>query len=321
MIEWMRRQSAKTADFVMCCMLNAFQWRLRRQMCSQKEFDDYLRQCEPLTREEFYAVPEMDSFEEHRNFISWKSPLSSGFPKNDRVHAKVFLSGKKWNNPTLIILHALMSASDAGYRLWAKKFNRHGWNVVFLHLPFHYSRKPKGFFNGELTIAANLLRNGETIRQAVIEVRQLLQFLRMRGCREFGLWAVSYGGWIGALVLSLEKDFRFASLMQPIASVEHAIWKGPTSRMMRRLLAAEGITPEESARHAHLSSPLHAMPACDPSRIVIFGGRFDTISPVSELEKLHSRWKGSRLVVAPQGHFGYIVMRKAWEACLPFLDA
>ena len=29
-------------------------------------------------------------------------------------------------------------------------------------------------------------------------LRQFLATLRVRGCREFRLWASSYGGWIGA---------------------------------------------------------------------------------------------------------------------------
>ncbi len=72
------------------------------------------------------------------------------------------------------MLHALMSASDAGYRQWARRFNSLGWNAAFVHLPFHYSRRPRGHLNGELCCTADLVLTGDTVRQAVVEIRQLL---------------------------------------------------------------------------------------------------------------------------------------------------
>ena len=93
------------------------------------------------------------------------------------------------------MLHALMSASHVGYRRWAADFNARGWNACFIHLPYHYSRTPRGYFNGELAITADLVRTAEGLRQGVSELRQLMAWLRGLGCEEFGLWASSYGGW------------------------------------------------------------------------------------------------------------------------------
>lgn len=319
MTRWIKRQSAAATDFLMCAAMNASQWRLRRHICSREDFEAYLKEGETLTKEKFYPLVEMEELQEHADAISWKSPRPSGFLENDRAMALIFPCGKQ-EAPTVIILHALMSASDRGYRRWAKKFNDQGWNVALLHLPFHYSRIPAHFFNGELAITGNLIRFGETVRQAVMEVRQLMAFFRARGCKEFGLWATSYGGWIGALTLSLEKDFCFACLMQPIVNPEHTIWKSPASGMLRRLLSGPQITAEDIARHSHLTSPIDSDPVCDPSRILIFGGTFDTLSPVSDLEKLHSRWRGSHLMIFPQGHFGYTIMNEAYRVCLPYLQ-
>ena len=58
-----------------------------------------------------------------------------------------------------------------GYQRIAHRFNENGWNAIFPHLPFHYSRVPRGHFNGALALTANLPRNGETLRQAVKEMR------------------------------------------------------------------------------------------------------------------------------------------------------
>ena len=78
-----------------------------------------------------------------------------------------------------------------------------------MHLPYHYSRVPRGHFNGALALTSNLPQNAETMRQAVSEVRQLMEYLRGNGCPDFGMIGTSYGGWVGALVSFLEKEFRF----------------------------------------------------------------------------------------------------------------
>ena len=206
------------------------------------------------------------------------------------------------------MFHALMSASHIGYRRYAARFNTLGWNACFVHLPYHYSRVPRGYWNGELAITADLIRNAEGLRQGVIEARQLMATLRERGCEEFGVLGTSYGGWIGALLAMVERDFRFVALMAPIVNVEHAIWGSPAARFMRRELHRTNIEPSLVARHFHLSSPLHTQPLCDPACVLFVTGEFDSIAPPGEIEAIQQKWRGSELLRVQQGHFGHRMM-------------
>ena len=210
------------------------------------------------------------------------------------------------------MLHALMSASDFGYRRWARHFNARGWNACFIHLPYHYSRRPGGHRNGELAITSDCVRTAEGLRQGVCELRQLMTLLRAQGCREFGLWATSYGGWIGALLASVERDFRFATLMAPIVDVTHAIWESPAARALRPELVRHGIERELIERHYPHVSPLHAPPLDDATRALLIAGEFDRVAPAQTIARLHTAWPGARLQTVPQGHFGYRMMRAAW---------
>ena len=210
----------------------------------------------------------------------------------------------------VIMLHALMSATHIGYRRWAACFNDLGWNACFVHLPYHYSRVPRGYWNGELAITADLIRNAEGLRQGVMEVRQLIGALRKHGCREFGILGTSYGGWIGALLAMVESDLRFVGLMAPIVNVEHAIWQNPGTAFMRRELRRAKIAPELVARHFHLSSPLHNEPLCDPAQILFVSGDFDLIARSEDIDAIQQKWRGSELLCVPQGHFGYRMMRE-----------
>jgi pimeloyl-ACP methyl ester carboxylesterase len=304
-------QMAAGLDAVMCALINAVQWKLRNHVCTPEELDIYLSACEPVSRDLFYKVQETPDLLRVGNCLEWRSPVESAFAENQTARARIFLTAQGYRAPTVIFLHALMSAHDVGYCRIAAQLNRRGWNAVLMHLPYHYSRVPRGYFNGALALTSNLLQNAETLRQAVTEVRQLMEFLRANGCPDFGMIGTSYGGWVGALVSFLEKEFRFVTLLQPIADVEHAIWQSPAASMIRKTLRAARIQPGVTRRHAHLTSPLDGRPACEGKRVLIIGGSYDTIAPPSVLRRLATVWPESQFALVEQGHFGYAAMREA----------
>jgi 1-acyl-sn-glycerol-3-phosphate acyltransferase len=311
----LRRFAASGVDLLMCASINLLQSRHHLHAGSRGEMEHYVAACEKRTVENFYAVPNDAEIatpvgDRSGATITWPSPINTKFPANNVARADFFQCPRGWRAPTVLMLHALMSASHIGYRRWAARFNELGWNACFVHLPYHYSRVPRGYWNGELAITADLIRNAEGLRQGVIEVRQLMAALRERGCSDFGVLGTSYGGWIGALLAMVERDFRFVALMAPIVNVEHAIWESPAARFMRRELRRVNIEPSLIARHFHLSSPMHNQPLCDANRVVFVAGEFDLIARPEDVEKIHGKWRGSELLRVPQGHFGYRMLRE-----------
>jgi 1-acyl-sn-glycerol-3-phosphate acyltransferase len=318
------RFAAKGVDSLLCASIN---WLHRRHPLnghSRPEMERYLTTCERLSPQEYYVPPQANGsngasdskpivnsiLDSRMTAVSWRSPIKTEFPANNTARADFFsTNAQTWTGaPTVFLLHALMSSSPTGYYRWAERFNQLGWNACFVHLPYHFSRVPKGYWNGELAITPDLIRNAEGLRQSVIELRQIMESLRGHGCRDFGILATSYGGWIGALLTLVETDFRFVALMSPIVNIEHAIWRSPAARRIRRELVQANVERALVARHFHLSSPLHGRPACDPTRILFVTGEFDLIAPPAEIEAIHERWRGSGLLRVRQGHFGHRMM-------------
>jgi 1-acyl-sn-glycerol-3-phosphate acyltransferase len=311
----LRRITAITFDSLICGSFNLLHSRHRLNPDeSGREMVAYVMKCERLTPQEYYAAPyEPDVAKapvKGHATIAWNSPIRTHFAANNVARAEFFPCAQGIRAPTVFLLHALMSTSRTGHRRCAERFNELGWNACFLHLPYHFSRVPRGYWNGELAITCDLIRNAEGLRQGVIELRQLMNALRERGCREFAVLATSYGGWIGALLTLVESDFRFVALMSPIVNVEHAIWQSPAARRIRRELLQANIEPSLVARHFHLSSPLHTEPLCDPARVLFVTGEFDSIAPASQIEAIQQKWRGSELLRVQQGHFGYRMMRE-----------
>lgn len=310
----LHRSFGLAVDQMLCGTMAVLHRRHGRRVSTREAVEKYVTACEGLTRAEYFALPpRLENFRaETPDIISWSSAATSvaRFPKNGRVHVSLYWSFPR--GPTIIMLHSLMSASDRGYRTWAGRFNALGWNAAFVHLPFHYSRRPRGHLNGELCCTADLVLTGDTLRQAVVEVRQLLAWLRTKGIGELGLLGTSYGGWVAALAASVEPDLRFIALLAPMVNAAHALYEGPTSWTIRGQLLRAGLERTFVDRHAHLSSPFCAPPAGNGAiRTVIVAGRFDRIVRLADLVALRDAWQGSELITVSQGHFGYHMIPRA----------
>lgn len=316
MIRLLNRAAHAGMDAAMCALMNVSQWRLRRHAVTRGRLEKYLADCETLDAGHYYATPEENrsltrpEWRREGSHLSWQSPLSTDYPENNTARAVLFETASPGTSPTMILLHALMSASDLGYRRIAARFTARGWNVLFPHLPYHYSRRPRGYANGALTITSDLVRNAETLRQSVIELRQLLCWSRANGSSRTALLGTSYGGWVASLTMGFE-PVDFAILLQPVADVPHATFGSPASTMMSGLLRRNGIHPADLSRHAHLSTPAMRPPLTPPDRITVIGGTHDRLSPPGSLRSLCEAWGGARYLEVTQGHFGYGAMRCA----------
>src|SRR5947199_5203654 len=207
------RFAAIGIDVFLCASINFRHTRHRLDGNSRDEMERYVEECERLNAQQYYASPHdnnlVEALKNGGATIEWRSPIETQFAANNVARADVFPSERGRSAPTVLILHALMSASRVGYRRCAERFNELGWNACFIHLPYHYSRVPRGYWNGELAITCDLIRNAEGLRQGVTELRQLMSASRERASGEFGVLATSYGGWIGALIALVERDLRF----------------------------------------------------------------------------------------------------------------
>ncbi len=272
----------------------------------------YIEQWESKSLEEYYAIPEEVAAPDLPDRGHRRLPTPHTHPydcdENSHVSLEYWPGPKGWQSPVMFMLHGVMSVSDVGYRQWAKKLNSLGWGAIFFHLPYHYGRKPRRVLSGEMALTANLLRTAEGIRQAVIELRWVSRELQARGVPHLGLWATSYGGWIGSLLAVLDDRILTAMLLEPIVDVDLAIWESPATRVLRRQLRHRGISRDLVRRHMRLVCPTHHRPKLETDKILLAAGRFDRIAPPSSIQRLHREWQGCHYLELPQGHVGYQLM-------------
>ncbi len=267
---------------------------------------------------EYYALPQKPELPAWPNEGPWRfrSPIPSEFDENNTAAFDLFPSKKGWSAPTMIIAHGLMSVSDIGYRMWAHRLNACGWNAVFMHLPYHYSRRLKHHLTGEFAVSAHPIRTAEGIRQAVVETRLLLQTLRQLGGKLFGAWGTSYGGWIMAQTACVDPLLQRLILVEPILNVDTAIWESPASVTVRSHMRKYGIRREDLLPHLRLCCPSHQRPLTDGNNILLLAGEYDRIAPPEQIAQLRKLWPGSHYHCFKQGHVGYTLMPESFRLAL-----
>jgi hypothetical protein len=245
------------------------------------------------------------------------SPFPSGWRRNDRVWVRLHLARPIPEAPMIFVQHGWRSVSVRGYHGLCRQLNALGINAGVLHLPFHFSRRPRGSFSGELALGSNLVRSAEALRQGVREACWMARGARLLGAPAVALWGTSYGAWIAGLALPRDDAFDGALLLEPPADIERLFWELPLFTEMQRAFRKMGVARESVRDLFELAVPWRHPPRCDPSSVLILGAERDPIATPESLRRWHAAWPGSHLGIFPCGHVSYRLHRHAMEA---FLD-
>jgi hypothetical protein len=209
------------------------------------------------------------------------------------------------------------------FRAW-KLHDELGLNVVMPVLPMHGPRArglPKGLvFPGE-----DVLDNVHVTAQAVWDIRRLLSWIRLQEPESLvGLNGLSLGGYIAALVASLETDLTCAILGVPVADLVGLLGRHSGLRRddprRRTMELAEPI--------GRMISPLSLDPQVPMRGRFIYAGLADqVVHPREQVIHLWRHWGKPQIVWYPGGHTGFFrsspVQKFVWDALLQsgLLDA
>jgi hypothetical protein len=186
-----------------------------------------------------------------------------------------------------------------------------GLNVAAIVLPVHGSRKPSRI-SGEEFLNFDLMNAVHGLSQAVWDIRSLLGWIRAQDAPGVGLFGVSLGGYLTALVSALEADLDMALAGIPVADfIDMFRHHSPHHVHMR---AVEHHILDGTAEDVHrVVSPL-AMPTVVPKEArAIFAGLGDRLAPPEQAHRLWRHWDEPETCWFPGNHVGYLWSDKAWR--------
>jgi len=189
-----------------------------------------------------------------------------------------------------------------------------GLNVVMPVLPMHGPRG-RGLPKGAVFPGEDVMDDVHATAQAVWDVRRLVSWIRAQEPdSQIGLYGLSLGGYVAALVASLERGLSCAILGVPVADLVGLLGRH------------SGLGRDDPRRHTmelaepigRMTSPLSLTPLVPKRGRFIYAGVADrVVHPRQQVIRLWEHWGRPEIVWYPGGHAGFFGARPVQR----FVDA
>ncbi|MBY5523502.1 dienelactone hydrolase-related enzyme [Rhizobium leguminosarum] len=179
----------------------------------------------------FFAEPRGSDqgFQRHDGWLKFPSSISTDVEENNVVWAKVTESGT-FDQAMVVFHHWNASARN---RQIAKYLSRSGITVVEMAMPYHFERRRPGSVYADYMLSPNLGRTIQSVRQAVLDGRKLIRWLKSEGYREISVLGMSLGSWVAGIVAAHDPAVFKASLFLTGGSLADMVWTGRATRSIR----------------------------------------------------------------------------------------
>lgn len=180
-----------------------------------------------------------------------------------------------------------------------------GVNVALPVLPLHGPRQDPGAGMGEGFMSIDLIDSVHGLAQSASDVRAAMMWIRtVDGDVPIGVYGISLGGYVAALVASLEDGLACAIAGIPAVDLPALYHRHSTPAVRRRAREAGALGPEADAVHS-VVSPLVLSPRLDRSRRFVFAGVGDRMSTSGQASRLWEHWDRPAVAWYPGGHVGF----------------
>lgn len=235
-----------------------------------------------LTFPSAYVTPHAENNIVHARF----------FPAADRKRAVVVLP--QWN-------------SDAGGHIGlARLLARLGISALRLSKPYHDVRMPAELRRADYIVSANVVRTLQVCRQAVLDTRRALWWLRDQGYERLGLLGTSLGSCLSMLTASHEPLVRAQALNHVSPFFADVVWRGVSTLHVRAGL--DGAIDLDTLRQLWRPiSPWSYLERARQRRTLLVYARYDLTFPVDLSRQLVAEFRRLRIpidvAVLPCGHY------------------
>jgi pimeloyl-ACP methyl ester carboxylesterase len=175
------------------------------------------------------------SFQWKDERLKFPSDISTDIEQNNVVFAKITESGSF--DQALVIFHHWNAT--AWNRQIASFFSQRGITVVEIAMPYHFERSRPGARYADYMLSPNLGRTIQSVRQAVLDGRKLIRWLKSEGYRDISVLGMSLGSWVAGLTAAHDLAVSRASLFLTAGSLADMVWTGRATRLIRESLEPE----------------------------------------------------------------------------------
>jgi dienelactone hydrolase len=268
----------------------------------------------------FYTLPEISDYELAGDQLTWTSAIRTPSRENNRARARFFPAKlKNGAKPrAAVVVLPQWNAQPNSHVDACRIFNFIGMSALRLTLPYHQERKPADLERADHLVSTNVGRTIQSMRQAVLDTRAAVKWLKQEGCEKIGILGTSVGSCIAFLAFAHEPNLLAGAFNHVSGYVADVVWHGLSTAHVKEGLHKH-LTLDELREFWTPISPLPFMPRVAamgqrPMRFIV--ARYDLTFPV---DLSHSAIAEARkhnlpldVVWLPCGH--YTTGEMPWKA-------
>src|SRR5919106_46058 len=269
--------------------------------------------------DDFYALPPITDYQLDGDQLTWTSAVKTPSIENNTARARFFpekANGKSSRNAVVVLPQ--WNAQPDSHVEACRIFNMIGMAALRLTLPYHQQRKPAELERADHLVSSNIGRTIQSIRQAVLDTRAAVRWLKDRGYERVGILGTSVGSCIAFLTFAHERDLNAGAFNHVSGYFADVIWRGLSAAHVRAGLT-DHLTLEELRTYWLPISPIPFMPRVAqmghrPIRFIV--ARYDLTFPIDLSHAAIAEARRNKLpldiVWLPCGH--YTTAELPWKA-------
>ncbi|MGH7823208.1 MAG: alpha/beta hydrolase, partial [Candidatus Binatia bacterium] len=226
--------------------------------------------------------------------------------RNRLAYAYLWRHGDRGRR-TIVCIHGYrggFAALDGRAFEVQRLFLEAGLDVALAILPYHGPRTPDGSVSGQ-PFLNDPRRTLEAVAQGIHDLRVLVSWLRHDGAGPVGVAGFSLGGYMTALLASVEPGLAFAAPIIPVASFADLLWERSGRRGEHEAARAAGMSLELFRKLFTPHCPLDHRPLVDRERRLVIAGEADRIAPPEHAAALAAHWQ-TEVEWFPGGHLAQL---------------
>lgn len=246
--------------------------------------------------------------------LSWQSAVETISVENNTAVATYFPHGDK---KAAVVILPHWNAKAGTYFDLAKFLNKVGMSALRLTLPYHEDRMPPELERADHLVTPNIGRSLQSVRQAVLDTRAAIGWLKQQGYEKVGIVGTSIGSCVAFLSYVHDPDVDVAVFNHVSGYMADVVWHGLSTYHVREGFG-DNLDLDELRRYWLPMSPMAYMDklaALPPRPTRYIYTKYDLSFPVDltrdvfkELRRLGIQHSETAL---PCGH--YTLGEKPWN--------
>jgi hypothetical protein len=273
----------------------------------------------------FYHTTPAPAYElDAQNVLRFDSAIVTPHASNNVVQARYFPAeiknekpgGRKRDDRRAAVVLLPQWNSDAGGHIGlARLLARFGMSGLRLSMPYHDVRMPPELHRADYIVSANVGRTLQVCRQAVLDAKRAVYWLKARGYQHVGILGTSLGSCLSMLTAAHEPLIEAAALNHISPYFADVVWEGLSTAHVRQGL--EGHIALDTLRALWLPiSPQPHLERMRQTKTLLVYAKYDLTFPVALSRRLVNDFGALKLphevAVLPCGHYSTGVSPFKW---------